>query len=260
MPTPTHLIVIGTAAGGMSALVQHFAPESNGQQLLDRLARHTELRCHLPIDGETIEAGTLYLVPPDRHLLAKDGRVGYLLVTKGPRENHYRPAADALFRSAAITYGPCVVGVVRTGMLHDGTAGLEFIKRCDGVAVVQDPHGAEYPSMPETALRNVDIDYVVPLAQMGLLLDEITRNPIPIGTISIPEDLKQEATIAERAVGNTDAIAQIGHQVPLTCPDCGGSLWEVNEGRLLRFRCRAGRAYTADGRLHDSQQALKETL
>ena len=277
MPAPTHLIVIGAAAGGMAALVQlvaqlpatlpaavlvvqYFAPESNGQQLLDRLARHTELRCRLPIDGETIEAGTLYLAPPDHHLLAKDGSVGHLLVTKGPRENHYRPAADALFRSAAVAYGPHVVGVVLTGMLHDGTAGLEFIKRCGGVAVVQDPHDAEYPSMPETALRNVDIDYVVPLAQMGPLLDEITRTTVPKGAISIPEDLKQEAAIAERVVGNTEAITQIGHQVPLTCPDCGGSLWEVNEGRLLRFRCRAGHAYTADGLLRDSQQALEETL
>ena len=98
-------------------VVQHFAPESNGQQLLDRLARHTELR-NVDIDGETTEAGTLYLALLDHHLLAKDGSINHLLGTKGPRENHYRPATDALFRSAAVAYGP---RVVLTSMLHDGT-------------------------------------------------------------------------------------------------------------------------------------------
>ncbi|GAA3962541.1 chemotaxis protein CheB [Hymenobacter antarcticus] len=277
MPAPSHLIVIGTSAGGMPALVrlvaqlpatlpaavlvvQHFAPDSDGQQLVDRLASHTQLRCRLPTDGETIEAGTLYLAPPDRHLLAKDGSIGHLLVTKGPRENHYRPAVDALFRSAAVAYGPRTVGIVLTGMLHDGTAGLEFIKRCGGVTIVQDPHEAEYPSMPETALRNVDIDYVVPLAMMGPLLEEITHGAVPQAQAPIPEDLKQEAAIAERVVGNTEAVAAIGHQVPLTCPDCGGSLWQVSEGRLLRFRCHTGHAHTADSLLNKSQKSLEETL
>lgn len=277
MPAPSHLVVIGTSAGGMPALVklvaqlpttlraavlvvQHFAPDSNGQHLVDRLARHTSLPCRLPVGGEPLEPGTIYLAPPDRHLLAKDGSTPHLLVTKGPRENHYRPSADALFRSAAVAYGPRVVGVVLTGMLHDGTAGLEFIKRCGGIAVVQDPHEAEYPSMPETALRNVDIDYVVPLDMMAALLDEITRGPVPESRIAIPEDLKQEAAIAERVVGNTEDVSKIGRQVPLTCPDCGGSLWEVNEGRVLRFRCHTGHAFTADALLHNSQQHLEETL
>jgi two-component system chemotaxis response regulator CheB len=277
MPASFHLIVIGTSAGGMPALVQlvaqlpatlpaavlivqHFAPDSNGQHLVDRLARHTGLRCRLPTHGEQLEPGTLYLAPPDRHLLAKDGSVGHLLVTKGPRENHYRPAADALFRSAAVAYGPRTVGIVLTGMLHDGTAGLEFIKRCGGIAIVQDPNEAEYPSMPETALRNVDIDYVVPLAMMGSLLDEITRGTVPERRADIPEDLKQEAAIAERVVGTTEEVAKIGHQVPLTCPDCGGSLWEVDHGKLLRFRCHTGHAFTAEALMRNSQQTLEETL
>ncbi|GAC1587844.1 MAG: chemotaxis protein CheB [Hymenobacter sp.] len=277
MPVPSHLIVVGTSAGGMPALVQlvaqlpaslpaallvvqHFAPDSDGQHLVDRLARHTALRCRLPTDGEPLQAGTLYLAPPDRHLLAKDGTVAHVLVTKGPRENHYRPAADTLFRSAAVAYGPRVVGVVLTGMLHDGTAGLEFVKRCGGVAVVQDPHDAEYPSMPETALRNVTVDHVVPLVQMGALLTEITQGPVSEAPVDIPEDLKQEAAIAERVVGTTEEVAKLGHQVPLTCPDCGGSLWAVNEGQLLRFRCHTGHAFTADALLHNSQQTLEETL
>ena len=277
MSAPAYLIVVGTSAGGMPALVefvallpatlpaailvvQHFAPESNGQQLVERLARHTALPCRLPTDGEHLKAGTLYLAPPDRHLLAKDGRMPHLLVTKGPRENHYRPAADALFRSAAVAYGARTVGIVLTGMLHDGTAGLEFIKRCGGIAIVQDPSEAEFPSMPESALQNVAVDYVVPLGQMAALLDEITHSPVPQRPSVIPEDLKQEAAIAERVVGDTAAVASIGHPVPLTCPDCGGNLWEVNEGKVLRYRCHTGHAFTADSLLHNSQQHLEETL
>ncbi|OGX87083.1 hypothetical protein BEN48_11955 [Hymenobacter glacialis] len=242
-------------------VVQHFAPDSNGQHLVDRLARHTGLACHLATNGQVLEAGALYLAPPDCHLLVKNHETPYALVTKGPRENNYRPAIDALFRSAAVAYGPAVVGVVLTGMLHDGTAGLEYIKRCGGLAVVQDPHDAEHPSMPETALRNVAVDYVVPLSEMGALLEKITRSPLPATTPSrIPEDLTQEAAIAERVVGNVDEVARLGHLVPLTCPHCGGNLWELEHGAVLRYRCHTGHAFTGDTLLRNSQQNLEETL
>ena len=241
-------------------VVQHFAPDSDGQQLVDRLARHTTLRCQLPTDGEVMEAGTLYLAPPDRHLLAKDGSIAHMLVTKGPRENNYRPAADTLFRSAAVAFGPDTIGIVLTGMLHDGTAGLEFIKRCGGKTIVQDPQEAEYPSMPESALQNVDIDYVVPLNMMGPLLEEITHGTVPQSRFEIPEDIKQEAVIAERVVGDAATMNALGRLVPFTCPDCGGNLWEVNSGKLLRFRCHTGHAFTADALLHSSQHKLEETL
>jgi two-component system chemotaxis response regulator CheB len=243
-------------------VVQHLAPESNGQHFADRLGRSSELRCQLACSGEPLEAGTLYLAPPDRHLLVKKGdQHPYTLVTKGPRENSYRPAVDALFRSAAVAYGPAAVGVVLTGMLHDGTAGLEFIKRCGCLAGVQDPQDAEFSSMPETALRNVAIDYVVPLHLMGPLLEEITRQPVPdAAAASIPEDLKHEAAIAERVVGSTEDVEKIGHLVPLTCPDCGGNLWEMEHGTVLRYRCHTGHSFTGDVLLDASQHSLEETL
>jgi two-component system chemotaxis response regulator CheB len=270
---PHHLIVIGTSAGGMPALerligqlpgslpaavlvVQHLSPDSSGEVLVNRLAHHTTLLCHLAQDGVPIEPGHLYLAPPDRHLLVKNSQ---LLVTKGPHENHYRPAADALFRSAGVYYGARVVGVVLTGMLHDGTAGLDFIKRCGGRAVVQDPRDAEFASMPESAIRNVPIDYTVPLDEMGALLQQLVQHP-PTATPPVPPDLRTEAGIAERVVGNTEAVQQIGRPVPLTCPDCGGNLWEMQHGRLLRYRCHTGHAFTADNLLRQSQQALEETL
>ncbi|UPL47673.1 chemotaxis protein CheB [Hymenobacter sublimis] len=270
-----HLIVIGTSAGGMPALtqlveqlpatlpaavlvVQHLSPESSGEPLITRLRRHTGLHCQLAVHNAPLQAGALYLAPPDRHLLVKNDR---MLVTKGPRENNYRPAADALFRSAAVAYGPNVIGVVLTGMLHDGTAGLDFIKRCGGTAVVQDPNDAEFPSMPESALRGTDIDYAVPLHLMGRLLQELVGMPSkPLNEASVPDDLKLEASIAERVVGTTDEVNQLGRQVPLTCPECGGALWELKHGKMLRYRCHTGHAFTADGLLDKTQQAMEETL
>jgi two-component system chemotaxis response regulator CheB len=273
---PSHLIVIGTSAGGMPALtqlvaqlpgtltaavlvVQHLSPDSTGEPLVARLASHTALGCHLATDQAPLEAGHLYLAPPDRHLLVKNQR---LLVTKGPRENSYRPAADTLFRSAAVAYGANVVGVVLTGMLHDGTAGLEFVKRCGGLAVVQDPADAEYSSMPESALRAVAVDYVLPLAQMGTQLVQLV-NPartVPPEKLTIPADLQLEAAIAERVVGTVDEVSQLGHLVPLTCPDCGGNLWEVDHGQVLRYRCHTGHAFTAAALAENNQHSLEETL
>jgi two-component system chemotaxis response regulator CheB len=273
---PSHLIVIGTSAGGMPALstlvahlpatlpaavlvVQHLSPDSTGEPLVARLASHTQLHCLLARNKEPLQAGCLYLAPPDRHLLVKDGK---LLVTRGPRENSFRPAADTLFRSAAVAYGPNVVGVVLTGMLHDGTAGLEFVKRCGGTAVVQDPIDAEFPSMPESALRAVAIDYVAPVAQMGALLTSLvnaTRN-VPHDDSKIPPDLKLEAAIAERVVGTIEEANELGQQVPFTCPDCGGNLWQVKHGNVQRFRCHTGHAFTAEALAESSQHALEETL
>jgi two-component system chemotaxis response regulator CheB len=224
--------------------------------LVERLARHTDLICRLPDDGDPIESGTVYLAPPDRHLLIKGDR---LLVTKGPRENHYRPAADALFRSAAAHYGTGVIGVVLTGMLHDGTAGLELIKRAGGLTVVQDPLEAEFPSMPESALSNVAIDYVLPISEMGDLLHRLVQMPTS-GNINVPEDIKLEAAIAERVVGTIDEVLRLATPSSMTCPDCGGSLFELKHGKLLRYRCHTGHAFTADALLKSTQHSLEETL
>jgi two-component system chemotaxis response regulator CheB len=262
MPALTRLVAQLPAALPAAVLVvQHLAPDSTGEPLVARLTSHTGLHCHIATNGQRLEAGHLYLAPPDRHLLVKDHR---LLVTKGPRENNYRPAADALFRSAAVEFDSHTVGVVLTGMLHDGTAGLDFIKRCGGVAVVQDPADAEYPSMPESALRNVAVDYVVPLAEMGGLLTSLVSPDLPPEAAGmatpIPPDLKLEAAIAERVVGTTEEAMQLGHPAPLTCPDCGGSLWEIKHGSVLRYRCHTGHAFTAEALAESNHHALEETL
>jgi two-component system chemotaxis response regulator CheB len=273
MKSPFHLIVVGASAGGMPALcrfveqlptplpaavliVQHFSPDSWGWHLVERLSRHTSLPCRLPEHGDKIEPGTIYLAHPDCHLMVKDG---HMLVTKGPHENHYRPAADSLFRSAAAYYGTAVIGVVLTGMLHDGTAGLELIKRAGGIAIVQDPNEAEFSSMPESALSNVAIDYVLPISQMGDLLNRLVQIPIT-GNGKVPEDIKLEAAIAERVVGTIDQVLHLGKPSSMTCPDCGGALFELKHGKLLRFRCHTGHAFTADALLKSTQHSLEETL
>lgn len=260
MPALAQLVAQLPAAFPAAVLVvQHLSPHSTGSPLVARLAGHTSLRCELAASGTLLQAGCLYLAPPDRHLLVRDGQ---LLVTKGPHENHYRPAADALFRSAAVVYGANVVGIVLTGMLHDGTAGLEFVKRCGGITMVQDPRDAEFPSMPESALRAVAIDYVLPVAQMGPLLLSLVSpaRAVPVAEQHIPADLKLEAAIAERVVGTVEEVSQLGHQVPLTCPDCGGNLWQIDHGELQRFRCHTGHAFTADALAESSRQSLEETL
>ncbi|TGE06726.1 chemotaxis protein CheB [Hymenobacter fodinae] len=259
MPALTELVSqLPASIPAAILVVQHLAPESSGEALVNRLAHHSQLKCQLATDQTFIEPGHLYLAPPDRHMLLRENR---LLITKGPRENGYRPAADTLFRSAAVSFGSNVIGVVLTGLLHDGTAGLEFIKRCGGTAVVQAPYDAEYPSMPESALRNVDIDYTVPLAHMGGLLVELTNNQLPPQELAaIPKDLQTEAAIAERVVGTINEVQEIGHQVAITCSDCGGTLWQLNQGNVLRFRCHTGHAFTAEALLDAEQSSLEETL
>jgi hypothetical protein len=164
-----NIIVIGTSAGGLEALdtligqlptnlpasifiVQHLAPENDGGPLLHRLGRHRAFGCKLAKDGESFRLGRIYIAPPDNHLLVKKDRI---LVTKGARENRSRPGIDPLFRSAAVTHTSSVIGVLLTGMLDDGTAGLMAIKKCGGVTVVQDPKDAAYPGMPQSALNSL---------------------------------------------------------------------------------------------------------
>lgn len=260
MPALTRLVAQLPATLPAAVLVvQHLGPDSTGEPLVARLAAHSALHCRLATNGAPLEAGYLYLAPPDRHLLVKNH---HLLVTKGPHENTYRPAADALFRSAAVEFDSYTIGVVLTGLLHDGTAGLDFIKRCGGTAVVQSPEDAEFAGMPESALRNVAIDYVVPIAEMGALLLRLVGAPTSSAAamLTIPPDLKLEAAIAERVVGSAEQAAQLGHQVPLTCPECGGSLWEMAHGNVLRYRCHTGHAFTAEALANSAQHQLEETL
>src|SRR4029077_11949840 len=168
--------------------------------------------------------GQILVAPPDFHLLLQDGHVA---LRRGPQENRTRPAIDPLFRSAAVAYGPRVVGVVLTGLLDDGAAGLQAIKRCGGTSVVQDPDDAQWPDMPRRALERDNVDHVVTLDQMPALLDRLSREPAG-PKLPVPRSLEIEGRIAAQDLGSADGPT-LGQPSPLSCPVCGGVLNEVLE-------------------------------
>jgi two-component system, chemotaxis family, protein-glutamate methylesterase/glutaminase len=189
-------------------------------------------------------------------MLIKDAR---LLVSKGARENRYRPAIDPLFRSAAVAHGPAVVGVILSGLLDDGTAGLGAIKRCGGIAVVQDPKDAAYPDMPRSAIENVDVDHCVTIGDMGRLLEKLASGSRG-GRKAVPEDVRVEAVIAERVLSDVAQVNGLGKQVPYNCPNCGGVLWEMEQPRAKRYRCHTGHSFTSTALLASQSEKIEETL
>ena len=270
------IVVIGASAGGVSALlglakmlpadfpapifvVQHVAADSPSilPQLLDSVSA---LSARHPQDGEIIEPGVIYVARPDHHLLLDGNQV---LVTRGPKENRFRPSIDALFRSAAYIYGPRVIGVVLTGYLDDGTSGLWSVQRMGGLAVVQDPHDAQQPAMPTNALEFVDADHIVPLAELGALLVRLTLEPAPAKT-RLPaaelDLLEIELTIAKQGGGFELGIIDKGKLTPFTCPDCHGALTQLIEGKLIRYRCHTGHAYTVSALLSEVTASVESML
>jgi two-component system chemotaxis response regulator CheB len=267
------IIVIGTSAGGRDAvdavisqlptdipasifIVQHLSPESEGSAIVDRLRRYKAFESALATDGQIFQRGRIYVAPPDRHLLLKKKT---MLVTKGARENRSRPGIDPLFRSAAVAHGSHVIGVVLTGMLDDGTAGLAAIKKCGGVTIVQDPSEATFAGMPQSAMANVKVDHCVRLAEMGALLERLVRGPAGESK-DIPDDVRTEATIAERVLSDVTAVEGLGDQVPYNCPNCGGVLWQIDKSPMQRFRCHTGHSYTAASLLAEQTEKIEETL
>jgi len=267
------IIVIGASAGGLEALdaligqlptglpasifiVQHMATENTGAALLHRLSRHRAFGCKFAKDGESIKPGRIYIAPPDNHLLVKKNKV---LVTKGARENRNRPGIDPLFRSAAVTHTSRVIGVVLTGMLDDGTAGLIAIRKCGGITVVQDPKDASYPGMPQSALNNLKVDHCVPIREMGRLLETLTKER-PGKSTPIPQDIRTEAEIAERVLSDVAGVDTLGSQVPYNCPNCGGVLWEMDSPDVPRYRCHTGHSFTLPALLESQSEKIEETL
>ena len=270
------IVVIGASAGGVTALlalaktlpadfpapifvVLHVAPDS--PSIMPELLNHVAaLEAKHPQNGKTVRPGVIYLGPPDHHLLLEGDKV---LVTRGPKENRFRPSIDALFRSAAYTYGPRVIGVVLTGYLDDGTSGLWSVQRMGGLAIVQDPRDAEQPAMPTNALEFVTADHLVPLAQLGSLLVRLTQEQAPAKTrlpAAAQRLLQIELTIAKQGGGFELGIIDKGRLTPFTCPDCHGALTQLVEGQLIRYRCHTGHAYTVSSLLSEVTQSVESLL
>ncbi|WP_157201350.1 chemotaxis protein CheB [Massilia sp. Root418] len=177
----------------------------------------------------------------------------------GAPENRARPAIDPLFRSAAVEYGNRAVGVVLSGYLDDGTAGLETIRSCGGVCVVQDPDDAEYPDMPRNAMQHVLVDFCLPGAELGALLSELAVRE-PGRRSAVQEHVAVEAAVAKRVLSDLETVESLGRQAPFNCPGCGGVLWQIGNSTELRFRCHTGHAYTAATLLAKQTEKMEETI
>jgi two-component system chemotaxis response regulator CheB len=273
---PRHdIIVVGASAGGVEALselVKHLPSDikaailivlhvpAHGFSVLPRiLSRAGKLPASHAIHGEPILEGRIYVAPPNYHLIVKSG---YLELARGAKENSHRPAIDPLFRTAARAYGRRVVGVVLTGVLDDGTAGLAAVKMRDGVAIVQDPEDAMYSGMPRSAIEHVDkIEYILPLISIPLVLVNLSNTIFADHPeIPVPPEMEIESDMAELNMEALNKDDRPGDPSGFACPSCGGALWEFQQGDLLRFRCRTGHAFSSESLLAEQSDALEDAL
>lgn len=268
---PEHVVVVGASAGGIEPLrrvVGGLPPDLNAavvvvlhlradsfSALPAILARATHLHVGHAADHEPLCAGHVYVCPPNVHVVVRPGEIR---LVHGPTENGHRPAIDPLFRSAAQAYGERVIGIVLSGVLDDGTAGLAVVKSAGGVAVVQSPSDALYPAMPRNAIRRVDVDFVVPSADIGAVVTRLVATDA--GTPAFHPEARPD--VVQEAVSDDTPAWGLHHGTAsgLTCPDCNGALWEVREGGIHKFRCRVGHAWTETGLLAEQSQSLEEAL
>ena len=242
------IIVIGASAGGVEALREIVAGlpadlnaavfvtlhiGAHRSDLPWLLSRAGVLPATHPIDGETIYAGHVYVAPPDHHMLVESGHIS---LTKGPRENWARPAIDPMFRSAARAYGPDVIGVILTGGLNDGTAGMYEVKACNGTTIVQDPSEAVTPNMPQSVIDHVAVDHVARIDQIAALLKLL------VGDLQ-PTRPEVDIAIGDSQGNGMTAEFTLNRPVAITCPDCGGALRRSELGTLTQYSCHIGHVY-----------------
>lgn len=236
--------ILGDLPGDLPAsiFVCTHVPATSPGYLAETLAGVSALPVAQAVDGQPIERGRIYVAAPDRHLLLIDGTIR---LGEGPRENMARPAIDPLFRSAALSYGSRAVGVVLSGMLADGAAGLHAIKAVGGTAVVQHPLDAVADQMPLAAIESAEVDHVAAADDLAQLLADIAASDA--GPSVAPSDaLSLEVEIAAGARLGSRTLKEIADPSALTCPDCHGVLSEVRGERPLRYRCQIGHAFSAE--------------
>ena len=254
--------LIGELPAGFPApifITQHVASHSPGL-LPHILTQAGRLPAVHPKSADLIQAGRIYVAPPDRHMLIEKG---YVKLSHGPHENLARPAIDPLFRSAAMAFGPAAVGVVLTGQLDDGTAGLLAIKDRGGLTIVQDPSEATAPSMPQSALRHVAVDHCLKLKDIAALLVRLADDDPPEDPQEDLEDLLTiENRIAEGIFSVEDwwGLEQMSAPSGLNCPTCRSALYELKDKRILRFRCRSGHAFSVQCLLSGQSEAREMLL
>lgn len=268
------IIVMGASTGGFEAfrkiiselptdfhspifIVWHIAPDIRGilPQVLNKVSGIHAAHAY---DKEEIKPNRIYVAPPDHHLVIEEGMVR---VTHGPKENRFRPAVDPLFRSAAYTYGNRVIGVILSGALDDGTAGLWTVKHFGGITIVQDPMNAEVPSMPENAMREVKVDHCVGVSELSALLVRLSKEPItPSPGVMNDEQTKKEIQIAQEGNTMQAGMLDFGVITPFSCPECHGVLSKLQNGNITRYRCHTGHAYSAEALITALAEKIEESL
>ena len=269
------IVVIGASSGGVEALrmvvgglpagfgapvcvVIHRRPYSHGL-IAGILDRSGPLRARDAASGDRLENGTVYVAPPDHHLLIEPGQ---LRLTRGPRENLSRPSVDPLFRSAAQVYGPAAIGVILTGDLDDGAAGLDTIRRLGGTTVVQDPADAFAPSMPSNALRYGPADFRVPLTQIPAVLTRLADIPASSPRVSgdAAQDVDVEVRIASEEKPMDTGLLEIAEPSLIACPECHGVLLRLKRAQPSRFRCHTGHAYSMESLVAAVEHGIEDSL
>lgn len=271
-----NIVVIGASAGGVDALRTLFARLPTGlsisyfvvlhlsAQYPSQLDRILQAMTPMPVafasDRQHILPDTVYIAPPDRHLMLERECIR---IARGPRECHSRPAADVLFRSAALVFGQRVIGVVLSGSLDDGTAGLWQIKDRNGLALVQDPEEAQHRSMPDSAIEHVDVDFVGTIDALATRIAQAAIEALPQlpGAEKPPRqgaEIENAVALGEKGMGA--GIMAIGTPSAFTCPECGGGLAQIEEGRVVRFRCHTGHAYSFQSLLSDVNTSIDNHL
>ncbi|MGY3052572.1 two-component system chemotaxis response regulator CheB [Pedobacter sp. UYEF25] len=269
----TNIITIGASAGGLAAvsnllsslsedieaaifIVIHLSKNAVTENVLNLLNRSSKLTVEIPENGTKIETGKVYLAPADKHMMLDSGLIR---VTKGPKENHWRPSIDVLFRTAAANYGSCVTGLILTGLLDDGTSGMIAIKKSGGVCIVQEPKEAEFPDMPQSVINNIEVDYRVPIVDMGyILLDLYTRTRCKVS--EIPQQIQLESDITLSMGSRYDETSELGAPTALTCPDCGGIMTKIEEHGIYRYRCFTGHTFSEHFLENEYANKVEETL
>jgi two-component system, chemotaxis family, protein-glutamate methylesterase/glutaminase len=269
-PIQRDLVAIGASAGGVEAvgqLVARLPPElpasvlvvvhmlPTGRSMLPQiLERAGVLPATSARHSDQLTRGHIYVAPPDHHLLVMDGR---LRLSHGPRENGHRPALDPLFRSVARAYGQRAIGIVLSGTLDDGTAGLNMIRERGGATIAQDPSDALYAGMPQSAIENGAAEHVAQISEMADLVCRLIDTPVP----HEERPPKGEAPAPDPTLDLADRTdPRAGEPSGLTCPECGGTLWEHQEGELVRFKCHVGHAYSPESMQTEQAVALEAAL
>lgn len=270
--TNRDIVVIGGSKGSHSALQQilpKLKPDLRASVFVVRhlphdrtshLAGSLKKFCPLPIvtakDGMPIEPGKVCVVAPNHHLIILP--TGIRLGT-GPKENMARPAIDPTFRSAAYSFGPRVIGVLLSGLMSDGAAGLLDIGRRGGRTIVQDPSDAEEHEIPDSALHVLKPDQVLPADLIAGRINDFSNElvePVEPGDT----DLQIEVEIAAGGRIGSRIVADIAQPSALTCPTCKGVLSEISTRTPLRYRCQVGHAFAATDLIDRQQKALEEGL